>query len=222
VLPGIPLSAGDTIAGPVGLFGTTVHELGHAMAAVVTGLDVEGMVVRSDGSGTTYVSGSFDGTTELVVSSAGYLVSLLWAAGFLLAGRWAQASRAAFVVSGALLVLCAFVWMDGVFAFGTAAVLGAGSILAGAVLKDRWVTLAATVLGGVLAFSGITDVAGIERGNVDAAHAVNASGLGLGGIRGVWLLVGIALVGGAIAARVILSRRQRPPTSLTPGDDVVS
>ena len=202
--------AGGTVAGPVGLFGTTLHEIGHALAGVVFGLGVDRMVVRSDGSGTTYLSGFGDDTAELAVGSAGYLGMLAFAALFLLVGRWPGAARVTFVVVGSLLVLAALLWMDGAFSFLVPVVLGAACITVAFVVPDHVVTICATVLGAVLAFSGLSDIGSINDANVDALHTEHASGLGLGGVRLVWIVAGLLIVGGALAARFLIHRG--PPT----------
>lgn len=203
----IPLSAGGTVVGPLGLFGTTLHEIGHAVVAVVTGLHVEGMVVRSDGSGTTYVSSrSIGDSTSLAVSSAGYLGMVLWGAVFLLAGRWPRASRVVFFVAAAAMALAALLWMDGTFSFGTAVVLAILCVLGGALPNDRWVRIAATVVGGLLAFSGLSDIASLRGGNNDAVRAAIASGWSLSTVRIVWLLAGLVLV---VVAIVIGFRPRR-------------
>ena len=220
MLLALPFRAGGTVAGPIGLLGTTLHEIGHAVVALVTGLHVDGMVVRSNGSGTTYISGhSIGDTAEVAISSAGYVGMLTCAALFLLVGRWPRASRTVFFVAGAVLALSGLLWMDGVFAFCAAAVLGAGCVVVGALVSDRWIGVAATVLGAVLAFSGLSDVAGVERGNVDAEHAAHATGLGLSGVRNLWLLIGFGLVVAAFVVRAVIGRRRRPPAALERADD---
>ena len=68
---------------PFRLFVTMVHELGHALAALLTGGEVLGIVIRLDGSGVTLVRGG----SLLVVASAGYVGSSLFGAGLLLLAR---------------------------------------------------------------------------------------------------------------------------------------
>jgi hypothetical protein len=220
VNPLVILRAGGTVAGPVGLLGTTIHEIGHAVAALVFGLDVDRMVVRSDGSGTTYISGhSVGDTAAFAVSAAGYLGMLAWAALLIAAGRSARSARVAFVATGTLLALGALVWMDGVFAFGVAALLGVVCVVFGVVGTERAVVFAATILGAVLAFSGLSDVASIDRGNVDAAHAAFATGLGIGGVRTIWLIAGFVLVVLAVASRVWRGRKKPAPAAPGAGDE---
>jgi hypothetical protein len=69
---------------PFLIFSTFIHETAHAMAAVLTGGDVESLTVRMDGSGVTYTRGGF----RFLISSAGYVGTTLFGALLLiLSGR---------------------------------------------------------------------------------------------------------------------------------------
>jgi hypothetical protein len=68
---------------PFRLFVTMVHELSHALAAIATGGEVQGIAIRLDGSGVTLVRGG----SLFLVASAGYVGSALFGAGLLLLAR---------------------------------------------------------------------------------------------------------------------------------------
>jgi hypothetical protein len=68
---------------PFRLFVTMVHELSHALAAVLTGGEVQGIVIRLDGSGVTLLRGG----SLLIVASAGYVGSSLFGALLLILAR---------------------------------------------------------------------------------------------------------------------------------------
>lgn len=61
---------------PIRLFVTLVHEAGHALAAVLTGGHVAGLVVSPDTSGVTYTLGG----NRMLILPAGYLGSALFGA----------------------------------------------------------------------------------------------------------------------------------------------
>lgn len=74
---------------PFRLFGTFVHESAHALATILTGGMVEGMHINWDTSGEMLSRGGM----PLVISSAGYLGSMLLGAGLLVLGSrrsWAN------------------------------------------------------------------------------------------------------------------------------------
>lgn len=78
---------------PFQLFGTFIHEVGHALAVLATGGSVESLVVRPDTSGQVMSRGG----SRMIVSSAGYLGSVLVGAALLFAGKkraWARPTLA--------------------------------------------------------------------------------------------------------------------------------
>ncbi|MBP6828065.1 MAG: M50 family metallopeptidase, partial [Saprospiraceae bacterium] len=64
-------SFGNLVLYPVTLLVTFLHELGHALGALLTGGAVEGMQINADGSGYTVTRGGSPG----IVLMGGYLGS---------------------------------------------------------------------------------------------------------------------------------------------------
>src|SRR5690554_2280709 len=87
---------GYVVAYPLRLFGTFVHETGHALATVITGGSVSGMHVNLDTSGLTLSRGG----SSLLISSAGYLGTVALGAGLLVAGRRQAWARRVLMVLG--------------------------------------------------------------------------------------------------------------------------
>jgi hypothetical protein len=83
---------------PFALFETFVHETMHAFAAVITGGEVLGMNVNWNTSGLTQTKGGW----SPLVSTAGYLGSLIVGLGLLLAGRREDRSPVSLMVLGGL------------------------------------------------------------------------------------------------------------------------
>lgn len=99
------LPFGSYLLYPFALFETFVHETMHAFAAVITGGSVEGMHINWDTSGLTLTRGGF-GT---LISTAGYLGSLVVGLGLLIAGRReARAPVSLMVLGGLTLVATLF------------------------------------------------------------------------------------------------------------------
>lgn len=71
------------VAYPFRLLTTLVHELGHGLAAIVTGGDFLRFVVFPDGSGLAYTAGGW----RLIVIPAGYLGAAAFGALLIVAGR---------------------------------------------------------------------------------------------------------------------------------------
>jgi hypothetical protein len=85
---------------PFLIFSTFIHETAHALAAVLTGGEVESLIVRMDGSGITYTRGGI----RFLVSSAGYVGTTLFGALLLLLSRTERTVRPV-LIGGALFVL---------------------------------------------------------------------------------------------------------------------
>jgi len=68
---------------PFRLFVTMVHELSHALVAILTGGQVLGIAIRLDGSGVTYARGG----NLVLTASAGYVGSSVFGAVLLLVAR---------------------------------------------------------------------------------------------------------------------------------------
>ena len=81
---------------PFQLFGTFIHEAGHALAAVMTGGEVQSMVVNLDTSG--YVKRL--GGNGPIVASAGYMASVIVGALLLFLGRKPKWAKPTLVVLG--------------------------------------------------------------------------------------------------------------------------
>lgn len=92
---------GQFLIYPIALFGTFIHEASHALAAVMSGGKVLGMHVNLDTSGLTKTMGG----VGLLISSAGYLGSVLAGAAFLLAGRRRKWAKRTLMVAGSLTLL---------------------------------------------------------------------------------------------------------------------
>lgn len=90
------------VAYPFRLFVTYVHEAGHALAAIISGGEVVGFTVSSDGSGLATTRGG----SRALILPAGYIGAAMFGAGlFYVVHRWPQAVRwTAGVIGGGLIV----------------------------------------------------------------------------------------------------------------------
>ena len=94
---------------PVQYLNTHLHELGHALAAALTGGTVEQIIVRADGSGVTPVAGG----ALVILGSAGYVGASI--AGSIMIAQ-ARSEKAALVVLKTLAVILAgsmLLWVRG-------------------------------------------------------------------------------------------------------------
>jgi hypothetical protein len=88
---------------PFRIFVTFIHEGGHALAGLLTGHSVQSMSVEMSGEGVTYTRGS-GFISGVLISSAGYLGTMIYGALLLVLIRKAVAARLVLLGSGLLIL----------------------------------------------------------------------------------------------------------------------
>lgn len=140
---------------PIKIFVVMLHELSHAIAALVTGGRVERITLSPYQGGATYTRGG----SAFAVLSAGYLGSLLWG---LLLIRMARGSkkrvRGATIGLGILLLGVTLAVVRGWFGFPFGLLFGALLILAGRLLSTHVQSLVLLVLGITSALYALLDI----------------------------------------------------------------
>ncbi len=138
---------GHYVGYPLMLLSTLVHELGHGLAAVLSGGDFDRFVMSADGSGyaVTATSGRF---SRAFVSAGGLVGPAIAAAIGFAMGRTPQRARQALAAAGALLLVALLLvvrsWFGAVFV-----VLAAGLFLGIAVKAKPWASQVALVFVAV-------------------------------------------------------------------------
>jgi Peptidase M50B-like len=102
----------EVLTYPFRLFVTFIHEGGHALAALLTGNSVESLSIATNASGETYTTqgGLF---SQMLVSSAGYIGSMIYGVALLVTIRKAIAARVVLIASAAMIFLLTIIY--GVF-----------------------------------------------------------------------------------------------------------
>lgn len=106
---------GAKILYPINLLVTFLHELGHALGALITGGKVLKLEVAADGSGVTHTAGGSRG----VILMGGYIGSaILGNLLFYIGAKWQKASNVAITLLCATMVFSGFYWFSTMFSFG--------------------------------------------------------------------------------------------------------
>jgi len=214
---GHALPSGDSIAGPLDLFTTWIHELSHAVVGVLVGRSVDRVDLSIDGSGSTRLtsSGVPSDVGQVAIGSAGYVGTVVVGAVLLVLGRWTRASRIALGTLGALLVLSALLWMPSAFSFALSLGMGALLLALTFILPDRWVRLTTSALGVIAIVEGLLRITDVGDATTDAVLTADFGGTGVGTVKTVWVVVALGCALGAIVARSRLAARSIPdPSSL--------
>jgi hypothetical protein len=121
----IPLAS--VVTYPVRLFVTYIHEIGHALAAVATFGGVNRVALDWSGSGVTFTRGGWG----ILISTAGYVTTILYGSGLLLFLRRARNARVAAAGTGGMLLLMTVLFGGNIVAWLAGLVFGIGCLLIG-------------------------------------------------------------------------------------------
>jgi hypothetical protein len=190
---------------PLRVFVVLLHEVSHALAALLTGGSVERIVVHANEGGATYIRGG----NAFIILSAGYLGSLLWGLALIeVASTRPKSRRRALAGLGVFVLIVAALYVRNLFGFLFAAVFGAALVHAGGRLKPRGVATVLLVLGLTSALYAVLDI----RSDILARPHLESDARMLAGLTGVPTLVWgvlwatIALVACGFALRRWLRR----------------
>jgi hypothetical protein len=199
---------GHTVAYPLLLISTLVHELGHGVAAVVVGGDFERFVMWSDGSGTAFSSGSFNGLERAFIAAGGLVGPALGAVFCLVSARRPSTARYCMGAIGFLLLLAEVLVVRNLFGLVFVGVMGLICLSVAFRGGGHIVQLVLVFLGVQLALSvySRSDYLFMAEAQTatgtspsDAQAIANAMGIGpywfWGGVCGVFSLV-VLVVGG--------------------------
>ena len=142
---------------PLRYLNTHLHELGHALAALGTGGQVEWIRVYRDGSGETPVAGGF----LPLVASAGYLGAAAAGAAFVWAMRTERGARLALGVAGFALAGSMALFVRGDAVGVVSGILWAAALIAASRLRGPWLLFVAGLVGiqqGLNALRSLTEL----------------------------------------------------------------
>lgn len=127
ILPQIPIV--NLITLPLQTFTTTVHEMGHALACLLTGGQVTGMSIVSDGQGhggLTFCRGGI----PFIYAQAGYIMTALVGSAMIWTGHYPRLSKAVLMGIGGMFCLASVTFMFSTI-LGGQVLAGLGSMLLG-------------------------------------------------------------------------------------------
>lgn len=168
------------LAYPLRLLTTLVHELGHGLAALITGGAFLRFVVFPDGSGLAYTAGGL----RWLIIPAGYVGAALFGAALIGLGADQRRSRVALGALGAALALLSLRYglptvfsaqiFGGLLTVLAGVGLGAAFLLVALRAADRWAALLLNLVAfwvGLSALGDIAALAGATASGADLAHS---------------------------------------------------
>ncbi|MBT5909416.1 MAG: M50 family metallopeptidase [Opitutae bacterium] len=120
---------------PLKILTVFFHELSHALAAIVTGGKVLEIVLVPEQGGHCLIAGG----NGFLVSSAGYLGSLIWGGIILVSAANSRRDKQIMIALGAILIVVSFIWIRPFISFGFifCIILGGAMIGVGKYLPDK-------------------------------------------------------------------------------------
>ncbi len=117
---------GSTILWPFALLSTWFHEMGHGLAALLSGNGFHSLVIHADGSGYALTSRPLDGSRliDAFVSAAGPLGPAIAGSALLLSSKTDAATGTALRILGATLLLSSVIWVRSLVGLVTLPALG--------------------------------------------------------------------------------------------------
>lgn len=192
VLPFIPIVRGILL--PFDYLNTHLHELFHALAAVLTGGSVDKIVVFRNAEGVTTTLGGF----VPLIYSAGYVGASLFGAFMVRSAVNDKAARKWCQILGVVILLANLVWVRGdVIGWPIGLFWGVFLLVLAARLQPNEILLVAQFLGVqqcVNSFKSLRDLlilTGSRAENTDAAMLAKATGIPAAGWAALWTLLGL-------------------------------
>lgn len=145
----------ESLARPLELLSTLVHELGHGLTALALGGELQRLAIWSDGSGQAEYSGAFGRLAFAATAAGGLLGPPLGALAMFLACRSARSARVALTAFTLLLLVALVLWVRNLF--GLAFVASLCTLLGLLLWKGgRWAQLVTAFLAMQLALSAFS------------------------------------------------------------------
>ena len=139
---------------PVKLFVVLLHELSHALAAILTGGSVEEIQIDSRIGGLALTRGGW----SWVIVSAGYLGSMIMGGIIFLVSLRRKASITVTIVTGAVVLITTLLFVRNGFGLIFGLAFGAALLAAARWLPEQWLSLLVQYLGAMSCLYALVDV----------------------------------------------------------------
>jgi hypothetical protein len=197
---------GTFVVTPLKIFVVLLHEISHGLAAVLTGGSIVRIGINAEQGGVCYTAGGI----RFLVTSAGYLGSMLWGALILVASSRVRAARIISLAIGAFLLLITLAYVRTLFGF-VFGVLFAGFLgVMGAKLKPAINAFVLQVIGVTSCLYAVLDIVDdvLRRPGIGSDADALAEMTLVPGV--VWGVLWIAISAVVAAFGLLIAAQKRP------------
>lgn len=157
------LPFGGLVLYPFKILATWLHEMSHGLVMIVTGAELERVVIYRDTSGLSYAVYAVSEPGTAAIAAAGYMGTALWGAVLLVATPTAKTARWALIAIAVLMmvtVVFAIVPTPEEGRFGQWAIAGIaiGLAVCGALLPPRWRVFGAHFIAAQACINALLDI----------------------------------------------------------------
>jgi len=140
---------GSLLLYPFTILATWFHEMGHGIAAMLTGRGVERLLIFADGSGVAESLRPGDGyrVTDALVAASGPLGPAIAGALLIISSRSPTATRSALAVLGVALILSTLIWVRSLTGWLVLPALGSAVIVLALRASPLWQSFVIQLLG---------------------------------------------------------------------------
>lgn len=143
---------------PLTLFATFAHEMGHGIAALMTGVEFDYILLNADGSGTAVWHGNPGRLATAAIAAGGLFGPSLGGVLLLLLARSTRLARWLLAMLAAFLLICAALWSRNAFGVFFLLTTSAMLILAARYLSDVLAAFLLNLVAATLCMSWFTDL----------------------------------------------------------------
>jgi hypothetical protein len=140
---------GSLLLYPFTILATWFHEMGHGIAAMLTGRGFERLLIFADGSGVAQSMGPADGyrLTDALIAASGPLGPAIAGALLIISSRSPAATRNALAVLGVALVLSTTIWVRSLAGWLVLPALGMAIVVLAWSLSAPWQRFVIQLIG---------------------------------------------------------------------------
>lgn len=140
---------GSLLLYPFTILATWFHEMGHGVAAILTGSRFERLLIFPDGSGVALSLRPADGyrVTDALIAAGGPLGPAIAGALLIIASRSTKATRTALTVLGAALIMSTLIWVRSLTGWLFLPALGLGILVLAHRGRPSWQRFVIQLLG---------------------------------------------------------------------------